>query len=269
MVDPWSLALLALGFPLGATRFRRYSKQLSAFLVYAVAPLLGFWAGVELKARPFATLAPLTTLPIVLFVALLYRNDCERRGAIAITSAFGNTIFLGIPATLALGGSIDSALVYSMVTTFIHYTIAALMSCRKGKVRIQPFTVAFLLGLALSSYKHVLAPFEWTKQLGANLSKLGLLLLGLNFEREMVRVNREVLEIGLLKHFLLPSLTFPFFYFSKDITLLIESSMPPAFMNIALAMVYGYDVMLTTRAVVTLTVLWSVPFAITAILFHK
>ncbi|ALU12508.1 hypothetical protein EYM_04645 [Ignicoccus islandicus DSM 13165] len=269
MVDVWSLALIALGFPLGATRFRKYSKHLSIFLVYIDAPILGFWAGVELKAQLHSVLAPSLALLVAFIPIVLFRDDCPKRGAFAITSAFGNTIFLGIPATLALGGSVDSALVYAMVTTFIHYTLAAIISCKEGKARIQPFTVTFLLGLLLSTSNISLESIEWTKRIGAELSKLGLLLLGLNFNREVVRLSKDVMLIGLLKHVALPLLTLPIFLMSKDLTLLIESSMPPAFMNIALAMVYGYDVTLTTQAVITLTVLWIFPFAILSVLFHK
>ncbi len=256
-MDPVSIALLALGFPLGRTRARKAAKPLSVFLVYVVAPILGFWAGMSLRKEWVAAIAPTVEIPVFL-IAYKSFNECPKKGGAAITSAFGNTIFLGIPAVLAFGGSLDAAVTYSMVTTFIHYTSAAIFSCKKGKAQIQPFTFAFILGILMSPYSNALQQYTWTKWVAAELSKLGLLILGLSFEFEHLKLDNEVMKVGLFKHVLLPLLTAPFLLIKFDKALIVESSMPPAFMNIALAYVYGFDVSLVTKSVITLTLIWII-----------
>ena len=258
-MDPVSLTLLFLGFPLGKTRARKIAKPLSIFLVYFVAPLLGFWAGLSLKNEIVAALAPIATIP-TFFLAYKSFVECPRKGGTGIVSAFGNTIFLGIPAILSINGSLEAAVTYSMVTTFIHYSLAALVSCKKGKAQIQPFTFAFILGLILSPYSSLLNNYSWTKWLGAELSKLGLLILGLSFELEYLKLDKDVLKVGIFKHLVLPLLTLPFVVVSGNRAILVESTMPPAFMNIALAYVYGYDVGLVTKSVITLTLMWVIAF---------
>jgi predicted permease len=102
--------------------------------------------------------------------------------------------------------------------------------------------------------------------MAAQLSKLGLLILGLSFEFEHLKLDSEVLKIGFLKHIALPVLTYPLAIVSAPKALLVESSMPPAFMNIALAYVYDYDAKLTTKAVITLTLLWIPAFLLVSFL---
>jgi predicted permease len=266
-LDPLSLTLLTLGFPLGRTPLKRVAKPLSAFLVYVVAPVLGFWAGLGLKGEFISALAPLAEVPILL-IAYKSFESCPKRGGAAITSAFGNTIFLGIPAVLAVGGSLDSAVTYSMVTTFIHYTSASLISCKKGKVQFQPFTVTFILGVMLSPYSQALSSYAWTKYLAAELSKLGLLILGLSFKFEYLKLDKEVIKIGFFKHLALPTLTLPFVLLGGGKAVLVESTMPPAFMNIALAYVYGFDVSLVTKTVITLTLVWLIFFVPISFFVH-
>ncbi|UXD22816.1 hypothetical protein IPA_08475 [Ignicoccus pacificus DSM 13166] len=266
-LDPVSLLLLGLGFPLGRTRARRIAKPLSIFLVYFVEPILGFWAGVSLKREYAAALAPLVEIPVALLALKLF-EDCPKKGGGAITSAFGNTIFLGIPAVLAINGNIDAAVTYAMVTTFIHFITASILSCKKGKAQFQPIAITFILGILLSPYSSLLKPFLWTKQLAANLAKLGLLILGLSFEFEHLKIDREVMKIGLLKHIALPMLTIPFTLLGGGKAIFVEASMPPAFMNIALAYVYGFDIKMVTKAVITLTLLWIVAFVPLSFFIH-
>ncbi len=265
MLDPLSVALLILGFPLGRTRVKRYTTQLSKFLVYVVAPVLGFWAGLEIGKLWIAALATLPELA-VFYLSRLTVEGCEKKGAIGITSAFGNTIFLGIPIVLSISGNVDAAVVYAMATTFIHYTLADVHACKKGKIKFQPFTVTFLIGILISGYKSLFMKYVWTKTLAAEMSKLGLLVLGLSFERQHLRLKKDVLRVGMFKHVLLPLLTLPFALLMSEVSsmksLISESSMPPAFMNIALAYVYGYDVDLVTASVITLTLLWLVAFTL-------
>jgi predicted permease len=171
---------------------------------------------------------------------------------------------------LAVGGSVDAAVAYAMLTSLIHFTFASLYSCKGGSVafKIQPFTVTFFAGLALSPFARTLASILWTKHLAAQAAKLGLLILGLAFEPEHVKLDRDVLKVGLMKHLALPLFTLPFALMSHTKTLLVESSMPPAFMNIALAYVYDYDVALVTKSVITLTLLWIPPFVALSYFFH-
>lgn len=264
-MDLASIALIAIGFPIGMTRLRKLAPILSKFLVYVVAPVLGFWAGLNLRGLWLAAVATLPEL-LVFYLSRLTVKSCEEKGAIGITSAFGNTIFLGIPVVMALNGSVDVAVVYAMVTTFIHYTLADLHACKKGSLKFQPFTVAFILGIFFMPYRNLLVRFEWTKTIAAQLSKLGLLILGMSFEMKYLRVNKKVLQVGLFKHVLLPLFTLPFVIIASDAkmakSIVLESSMPPAFMNIALAYVYGYDTALVTQSVITLTLFWLTIFAI-------
>ena len=268
-MDPLSLALLVLGFPLGRTRIKKLTKPLSKFLVYVVAPVLGFWAGLNARSTVVAFSAVLPELA-VFYLARKAFEGCEKKGGAAIVSAFGNTIFLGIPAVLSVGGSLDFAVAYAMLTTLIHYTLASLYSCKKDgfAFKVQPFTVAFFLGLVLSPFQSSLKGLLWTKEAAAEASKLGLLILGLAFEVEHLRLDSEVLKVGAFKHVLLPLLTLPFALLGGTKALLVESSMPPAFMNIALAYVYNYDVALVTKAVITLTLLWIPPFVLVSYLLH-
>lgn len=262
-MDLISIALLIIGFPMGMTRLRKLAPPLSKFLVYVVAPILGFWAGLNLRGLWLAAIATLPEL-IVFYLSRLNVRKCEEKGAIGITSAFGNTIFLGIPVVMALNGSVDVAVVYAMVTTFLHYTLAGLHACKKGSLKIQPFAIAFILGVLLMPYKSLLMSLTWTKTIAAQLSKLGLLILGMSFEMKYLRISKKVLRIGFFKHLVLPLLTLPFIMLAGNIkmakSIVLESSMPPAFMNIALAYVYGYDVALVTQSVITLTLLWLIAF---------
>ncbi len=255
-----------MGFPLGLTRLRRLAPYLSKFLVYVVAPILGFWAGLGIRRLWISVVATVPEL-VVFYLARSTAKGCDKKGAVGITSAFGNTIFLGIPVVIALSGNVDAAVVYAMVTTFIHYTLADLHACKKGSLKFQPFTLAFISGIILAPYKSMFISAEWTKGVAAQLSKLGLLILGMSFERKYMRLDREVFKIGFFKHVLLPILTLPLVFFlssSEKIlkSILVESTMPPAFMNIALAYVYGYDVALVTQSVITLTLLWLSFFAL-------
>ncbi|NPA85762.1 MAG: hypothetical protein GXO07_07185 [Crenarchaeota archaeon] len=268
-MDLLSLALLLLGFPLGRTRLRELAGPLSKFLIFVVEPVLGFWAGVNVRSTLVAFAAVLPEIPIFYAARALFRG-CSKKGAAGITAAFGNTIFLGIPAVLAVGGNVDAAVAYAMMTTLIHFTFASLYSCKKGSalIKVQPFTVTFLLGLLLSPFSEELSFIVWTKELAAEASRLGLLILGLAFEAEHLKLDGEVLRIGLLKHGLLPLLTLPFALTEHTKALIVESSMPPAFMNIALAYVYEYDVSMTTKAVITLTLLWVPFFVLFSFFFH-
>ncbi|ABU82272.1 Auxin Efflux Carrier [Ignicoccus hospitalis KIN4/I] len=260
-LDAVSLALLLLGFPLGRTRAKALAPPLSKFLVYAVAPVLGFWAGTHLESEPLLPLA-LVAEVITFYLARKAFEGCEKKGAAGIVSAFGNTIFLGIPAVLAAGGSVSAAAAYAMLTTFVHYTLAALYSCKgRGKLfKLQPFTVTFLLGVLLGPFSQQLEGLRWTEALAAELSKLGLLILGLSFEFQYLRVDWEVLKVGAFKHLLLPALTLPVALLTEPKSIMLEASMPPAFMNIALAYAYGYDTKLVTKSVITLTLAWLPAF---------
>ena len=239
--------------------FNKFIEYLSKVVYYILlsAVFLDTFAsrGLELAdANVAITTLIYVVISIAILVNLRFLRDPISRRAVAITSTFQNSVFLGFPVLMIVYGDIGAAAMYGLMMFILQILISGLLAVAKQNLLKAILKIPVIYGFSIGVTMHYLFSdiYQWMAPILAPthlmLSYGAVYVLGATIPLSIkpIAIHKiEALIIGLwrflispiIHYILITILELPPLY---EAQIMVLSIMPPAVMNTVIARIYNW-----------------------------